>query len=119
MEEPMKLILKSVLLVSIVSGTALVLTAAAPAAQDKPAPKPHDMTGCLQKGDTAGTYRLTNVEKVNTVEIVEVGKDVQKIDAHVGHRVTITGVSAPAPKEGAKGHFMRVDAFKHVAPTCP
>src|SRR5687767_2212394 len=34
---------------------------AAPAGQ-KPAPKPHDMTGCLAKGDTATTYRLTNVE---------------------------------------------------------
>ena len=98
-----------------------------PAAQgEKPAPKPHDMTGCLAKGDTATSYRLTNVEggKVKAVEITETAANL-KMDAHVGHKITITGVGLPAPKEQAAGkkpmgeHYMRVDAMKHVAPTCP
>jgi hypothetical protein len=104
----------------------VVITAdAAQAAQDKPAPKPHDMTGCLTKGDTAGTYKLTNVEggKIKTVDITEVASTVQKIDAHLGHKVTITGTAVPAPKaEGGKPmgeHYMKIDAFKHVSPTCP
>ena len=120
---------------SILTGTlaAFALCAVVSAAQggaqtegQKPAPKPHDMTGCLTKGDTAMTYRLTNVEggKVKTVELTEVGKDVMKIDAHLGHKVTITGTGLPAPKPAAGGkpageQYMRVDSFKHVSPTCP
>jgi hypothetical protein len=119
----MKAILLGASFVLAVGAWTLTTSAASPAAPvpaQAAEPKPHDMTGCLAKGDTAGTYRLTNLEKgPSTVEIVQVGKDVQKIDAHLGHRVTITGVAVPPPKEGEKGHFMRVDAFKHVAPTCP
>ena len=120
----MKAIVIAVSFVFAVSVFALTTSAAAPGPAG-PAqgaePKPHDMTGCLAKGNTAGTYRLTDLEKgPKTVEIVEVGKDVQKVDAHLGHKVTITGVAVPAPKDGEKGgHFMRMDAFKHVAPMCP
>jgi hypothetical protein len=97
-----------------------------PATQgQKPAPKPHDMTGCLAKGDTATTYRLTNVEggKVKVVEITELAPSL-KLDAHVGHKVTITGTAIPAPKADASKkpageHYMHVDALKHVSPTCP
>jgi hypothetical protein len=91
----------------------------------KPTGKPHDMTGCLAKGDTAATFRLTNVEggKVKTVDITEMAPDL-KLAAHVGHKVTITGtaVSAPPATDGKKPtgeHYMRVDAVKHVSPTCP
>jgi hypothetical protein len=115
----MKLILRATFL-ALALGVVGVLTHTAVSAQAGQEPKPHDMTGCLAKGEAAGTYKLTSPEKgVTTVEIVQLGKDVMKIDAHLGHRVTITGVAVPAPKEGMKGHFMRVDSFKHVAPTCP
>ena len=97
----------------------------APAQGQKPAPKPHDMTGCLAKGDTATTFRLTNVEggKVKAVEITETAANL-KLDAHVGHKVTITGTGLPAPKADASKkpvgeHYMHVDAVKHVSPTCP
>jgi hypothetical protein len=97
---------------------------APPAQGQKPMAKPHDMTGCLQKGDTPMTYRLTNVEggKVKVVDITEVSKEVMKIDAHLGHKVTITGTALPKPAAGAKPvgeHYMRIEAFKHVSPTCP
>ncbi len=88
-------------------------------------PKPHDMTGCLAKGDTATTWRLTNVEggKIKTVDIVETAADL-KMAPHLGHKVTITGTAAPAPKatdtkKPAGEHYMRVDAVKMVSATCP
>jgi hypothetical protein len=86
----------------------------------KPAPPPHDMTGCLAKGAMAGQYQLTNVEgKITTVDILEVDKEVKGIDAHLGHRVTITGTGVAKPADGKGMHYMRITAFKHVAPTCP
>jgi hypothetical protein len=89
------------------------------AAGQKPAP-PHDMTGCLTKGAMPGQYQLTNVEgKVTTVDILEVDKEVKGIDAHLGHRVTITGTAVAKPADGKGMHYMRITAFKHVAPTCP
>jgi hypothetical protein len=86
-------------------------------------PKPHDMTGCLAKGDTATTWKLTNVEggKVKTVEITETAADL-KLAPHVGHKVTITGTAVPPPKDEKKPggeHYMRVDAIKMVSTTCP
>lgn len=115
----MKLVLKGAL--SVFALSALAFTASALAAgQAGQEPKPHDMTGCLAKGDTAGTYRLTNLEKgPKTVEITQLGKEVMKIEAHLGHRVTITGVGVPTPDKAPAGHYMRVDSFKHVSPTCP
>src|SRR5438105_3462048 len=52
----------------------------------------HSMTGCLQKGDTATTYKLTNVEGTGPkmVEIVGASAGVN-LAAHVGHKVEITG----------------------------
>lgn len=101
-----------------------------PAAQKKAAGS-HSMTGCLQKGDDAKTYKLTNVEGSGPkeVEIVEVAKDVD-LAPHVGHKVTITGTtvstSAAAKAEGEKDtkkeageHHMRVTAMKMVSTTCP
>ena len=94
----------------------------------------HDMTGCLQKGDEANTYKLTNAEGKGpkTAEIVETASGVD-LAAHVGHKVTITGttVSARAAEktEGTTGtaskkeergeHHMRVTGVKMVSTTCP
>ena len=52
----------------------------------------HNMTGCLQKGDTANTFKLTNVEGSGpkTVEIDGMATGVN-LSPHVGHKVTITG----------------------------
>jgi hypothetical protein len=102
----------------------------------------HSMTGCLQKGDEANTYKLTSVEGngPKTVEIVGMASGVD-LAPHVGHKVTITGHSVGAraaaktegKKEGTKDekkgmkndkeergeHHMRVDAVKMVSATCP
>ena len=106
-------------------GVAAQAGQSAPAQGQKPAPKPHDMTGCLAKGDTPATYRLTNVEggKFKTVDITETAPAL-KMDAHLGHKVTITGTGVSAPKadagkKPAGEHYMRVEGLKHVAPKCP
>src|SRR5437870_2814358 len=65
----------------------------------------HNMTGCLQKGDTANTFKLTNVEGSGpkTVEIDGMATGVN-LSPHVGHKVTITGTvvgAKAAAKTGA------------------
>lgn len=96
----------------------------------KPAPpagqaKEHTMTGCLQKGTEAGTFVLQNTagKGPKMVGIVE-SKD--KLDAHVGHKVDITGTEATAKEvDSMKGkvskadHYMKVSAVKMVSATCP
>ena len=79
--------------------------------QQKPAGE-HSMTGCLQKGASANTFRLTNVEKVNNVDIAESKAD---LAPHLGHRIEITGTVVP----GKETHTMNVTAMKMVSTTCP
>ena len=110
--------------------TAFVMTAAlafaAPAAaQDKPkGGGEHTMGGCLQKGDVAGTFVVQNAAEKGprTIGIVEAK---EKLDAHVGHHIDITGTGVPNKEaESMKGvpkadHYMRITAVKMVSTTCP
>jgi hypothetical protein len=70
------------------------------------------MTGCLEKGADPNTYKLTNVERVNTVEIAE---STANLAPHVGHKVEITGSAVPEKQT----HTMKVTAVKMVATMCP
>lgn len=94
-------------------------------------PTAHHMTGCLQKGDDANTYKLTNVEGTGpkTVEIVGMASGVD-LAAHVGHKVTITGTTVKAEaaaaaehttdvKKEATEHHMKVNSVKMLSATCP
>ncbi|HZS61281.1 MAG TPA: hypothetical protein VFA43_18535 [Gemmatimonadaceae bacterium] len=58
---------------------AAIMMAAAPAPADT-------VSGCLAKGDKAGTYTITSGGKATNV----MSKSV-KLDGHVGHTVTLTG----------------------------
>jgi hypothetical protein len=112
-----------VLGVSLLLGTAQLSAGQAqkPAEPQKKGGGSHSMTGCLQKGTDANTWTLTNVEKVKTVEIVEVASGVN-LAPHVGHKITITGTTVPAAKEGAAkggGHRMKIDQVKMVSAACP
>jgi hypothetical protein len=107
-----------------------------PAAQaDKPAAaKPHTMTGCLEKGADATTFKLTNVEGTGP-KTVELHADAsKKLAAHVGHKIAITGTdfdpttmkkgTAGKPEPGAAAapsaseHHMRVNSVKMVSESC-
>jgi hypothetical protein len=79
--------------------------------------KTRTLTGCLQKGDDANEYNLTT-KKGSTWEIKS---DSVKLDEHVGHTVTITGVVSNATahgmkedtKEEMKEHGMDKQATEH------
>jgi hypothetical protein len=99
------------------------------------------LTGCLEKGDEANTFKLTHVTGGGDWELVGAPASLKMSD-HVGHKVEVSGtaVSAAAAekaehtagekKEGKKEekkemkdekgeHHLKVTAFKHVSPTCP
>ena len=58
------------------------------AAPAKPTVKPITVTGCVQKGDSADEFSITD-ENGKTWEL---GSRTVKLAEHVGHTVTITGV---------------------------
>ena len=78
------------------------------------APAEHSMTGCLAKGDDAGTFKLTNLEK-GPKEVV-IAETTANLTPHLGHKVEITGVSVPGKD---KTHTMKVTAVKMISSKCP
>lgn len=78
------------------------------------APQEHAMTGCLAKGDEAGTFKLTDV--VGGPKLVVIAASTANLSPHLGHKVEITGVSVPGKD---KTHTMKVTALKHISATCP
>jgi hypothetical protein len=82
--------------------------------QAQAAPGEHSMTGCLAKGDDAGTYKLTNLEK-GPSEVV-IAESTANLAPHLGHKVQITGVAVPGKD---KMHTMKVTAVKMISSKCP
>jgi hypothetical protein len=72
------------------------------------------MTGCLAKGDDAGTFKLTDLEK-GPKEVV-IAESTANLSAHLGHKVEITGVAVPGKE---KTHTMKVTAVKMISAKCP
>jgi hypothetical protein len=70
--------------------------------------KTRTLTGCLQKGDDANEYKLTTA-KGSTWEIKS---DTAKLEDHVAHTVTITGVVSNATLHGAK-EDVKAEAKEH------
>jgi hypothetical protein len=126
---------------SAILGLILLCGAAAAAAAGKSAHSAAGMTltGCLQKGDEANTFLLTNATgpgaaaKVDRWELIGAPASLKMAD-HVGHKVEVTGHAVGAgaaakmeAKKGAKSekkeeageHHLQVRSFKHIAPTCP
>ena len=60
--------------------------------------KTRTLTGCLQKGDDANEYKLTTTKGATW----EIKSDTVKLEDHVAHTVTITGVVSNATLHGAK-----------------
>ena len=75
--------------------------------------KTRTLTGCLQKGEDANEYNFTAKDGGTW----ELKSDSLKLDEHVGHTVTITGVVANATahgmKEDAKGEMKEHGMDKH------
>ena len=83
-------------------------------AQAQGAPAEHSMTGCLAKGDDAGTFKLTDLEK-GPKEVV-IAETTANLAPHLGHKVEITGVVVPGKD---KTHTMKVTAVKMISSKCP
>jgi hypothetical protein len=101
---------------ALIVGTAFVacLVGFGDRAQAQGAPAEHSMTGCLAKGDDAGTFKLTNLEK-GPKEVV-IAETTANLAPHLGHKVEITGSSVPGK---ANAHTMKVTAVKMISATCP
>jgi hypothetical protein len=107
------------------------------------------LTGCLAPGDQPKTFRLTSIrtadkaapkpgEMVGTTGLMTgesvdlIGTDAAKLEAHVGHTISVTGMlmprkegyaAAPAkpetlPAKEKPTMNLNVKAFKHVDATC-
>jgi hypothetical protein len=113
---------------SLVAGfviAAFVAIGSSAVAQEKPAGgggKEHSMTGCVQKGPTADTFVIQNVnEKPKMIGVVE---SKANLAPHVGHTIEITGTGVPnkeaeSMKNVAKAdHYMRITAIKMVSASC-
>jgi hypothetical protein len=82
----------------------------APAETSQPAE--HSMTGCLQKGETADTFILTDD---TGLRIAQISESTTFLAPHVGHKVEITG----SPVGNTESHSMKVTALEMIASTCP
>jgi hypothetical protein len=75
--------------------------------------KTRTLTGCLQKGDDANEYKLTATKGATW----EIKSDTVKLEDHVAHTVTVTGVVSNATLHGAK-EDAKAEAKEHgVGPT--
>jgi hypothetical protein len=111
------------------------------AAAHKAAGGAKSLTGCLEKGDEADTFKLTHVAGGGDWELVGAPASL-KMSEHVGHKVEVSGMAVSASaaekaehkagekkesktaekhemKEEKGEHHLKVTALKHVAPTCP
>ena len=104
------------LFLAFIGGSGLYAQAPTPAPQDtQQNAKEHSMTGCLQKGAEAGTFRLTNVEKgPSSVDITD---STANLAPHLGHKVEVTGTQVTG--KDAQTHTMKVTAVKMLSATCP
>jgi hypothetical protein len=136
--------MKRILIGALVISCAIAMTAGAATQTTHHAGAAKSVTGCLQKGDEANTFKLTNVTGGGEWELVGAPAALKMSD-HLGHKVEVSGTSlsaaaaekaehaAGAKKEtkaeekmekkeekGEKGeHHLKVAAVKMISSTCP
>ena len=93
---------------------ALVMVAFTFATADRAQAQEHSMTGCLAKGDDAGTFKLTDL--ADGPKVVVISETTANLTPHLGHKVEITGVAVPGK---TSAHTMKVTAVKMISATCP
>jgi len=120
---------------------AVLITGSIQASQEKKSGDAVTVTGCLEKGGDANTFKLTHTADdagaaTKAAEAMKpdyelIGAPASlKLSEHVGHKVTVTGTKTGA-KEAAKiegkstaaaeamERHLKVSDIKHVAATCP
>lgn len=127
----MKRMLVCVLVLSC--GAAVAASAATAAKKGTKAAKGTILTGCLKAGDSAGTFKLTNVTggpAATNKEWELMGAPASlKMADHVGHKVSVTGTivgtgkaakaeGQPSAREESAQRHLQVKSFTHIAATC-
>ena len=114
--------MKGSLVFGLMVAFALVLPVAA---QDKPKPKEHTMTGCLAKGAADKTFVVNNTAEKGP-KVISIVSSSANLTPHVGHKIDITGTAVPAkeaesmkPAPPKAEHYMNLTAIKMVSATCP
>jgi len=90
---------------------------------------PVTVTGCLEKGHEKGEFQLSHATGggAEQYELIPGGKSVD-LNAHLGHKVEITGEKASekdekgaGKMEGKEAHHehIKVSSLKHIAAQCP
>jgi hypothetical protein len=89
-------------------------------------------TGCLEKGDGKGEFKLTHATGGGAERYELVPDKGVDLNAHLGHKVEITGESASEASEQKNEkssvkteerekphHHLKVKALRHIAAQCP
>jgi hypothetical protein len=134
--------MKRILIGALVISCAMAMAAGAATQATHHAGAAKSLTGCLEKGDEANTFKLTNVAGGGAWELVGAPAAL-KMSEHVGHKVEVSGTSVSAAaaekaehahgmgakketkaekkmeKEEKGEHHLKVAAVKMISPTCP
>jgi len=134
--------MKRILIGTLVISCAVAMTAVAATQATHHAGAAKSLTGCLEKGDEANTFKLTNVTGGGEWELVGAPAALKMSD-HLGHKVEVSGTSLSAAaaekvehagaketkaeekmekkeEKGEKGeHHLKVAAVKMISSTCP
>ena len=134
--------MKRILIGALVISSAIAMTAGAATQTTHHAGAAKSVTGCLEKGDEANTFKLTNVTGGGEWELVGAPAAL-KMSEHLGHKVEVSGTSLSAAaaekvehagaketkaeekmekkeEKGEKGeHHLKVAAVKMISATCP
>lgn len=118
---------------ALVCGLAVAASADADAKKGTKGGKAVTLTGCLQTGESAGTFRLTSVtggpaSTKKEWELMGAPASLNMAD-HVGHKVAVTGtvmgtgqakkaLGAQSAREESARRHLQVQSFKHLAATC-
>ena len=82
---------------------------------------PLTVTGCLAKGHGEGEFELSNATGGDAEKYELVAAKGVDLNAHVGHKVEVTGEKAAEKKEGKETphEHIKVSSLRHIAAKCP
>lgn len=89
---------------------------------------PVTVTGCLEKGDEKGEFRLSHATGGGAEQYELIAGKAVDLNAHLGHKVEVTGETASEADEKGSGkkeseerhhEHVKVTSLRHIAPKCP
>ena len=89
---------------------------------------PVTVTGCLEKGHEQGEFQLSHATGGNAEQYELIAGKSIDLNAHLGHKVEITGEKASEADEKSGGkkesketphEHLKVSSLRHIAAKCP